>query len=148
MSISLAWSLLAQTIADLLRETLRAFTWYSNTNPLYFSNVCIINSSLLDKMAAISQTIFSDAFSWMKSFWCWLRFHWSLFLRVKLTINQHWFRYLSEPMLTRFSDAYMRHYGEMSLMSCWTAHAWIVKEASIYIFKVHLNLSEIQLLSS
>ena len=42
----------------------------------------VINSSCLDKMAAISQTIFSDAFSWMKSFVFWLKFHWSLFLRV------------------------------------------------------------------
>ena len=46
----------------------------------------------LDKMAAISQTIFSDAFSWMKSFLFWLKFHWSLFLRVQLTVIQHWFR--------------------------------------------------------
>ena len=38
----------------------------------------------LDKMAAISQTIFSNAFSWMKSLVFWLQFHWSLFLRVQL----------------------------------------------------------------
>ena len=41
----------------------------------------------LDKMAAILQTIFSVAFSWMKSFVFWLKFHWSLFLRVQLTKN-------------------------------------------------------------
>ena len=35
-----------------------------------------------DKMAAIFQTIYSNAFSWMKSFEFWLKFHWSLFLRV------------------------------------------------------------------
>ena len=34
-----------------------------------------------DKMAVISQTIFSYAFSWMKSLSFWLKFHWSLFLR-------------------------------------------------------------------
>ena len=51
-----------------------------------------INSSPQDKMAAILQTIFWDAFSWMKSFVFWLKFHWSLFLRVQLTIIQHWFR--------------------------------------------------------
>ena len=45
-----------------------------------------------DKMAAISQTIFSNAFSWMKMFEFWLKFHWSLFLRVQLIIFQHWFR--------------------------------------------------------
>ena len=45
----------------------------------------------LDKMAAIPQTIFSDAFSWMKSFVFWLKFHWSLSLRVQLAISKHWF---------------------------------------------------------
>ena len=33
---------------------------------------------------------FPNAFSWMKM--CKLRFHWSLFPRVQLTIFQHWFR--------------------------------------------------------
>ena len=46
----------------------------------------------LDKMATISQMVFSDAFLWMKWFVFWLKFHWSLFLRVQLTITQHWFR--------------------------------------------------------
>ena len=36
----------------------------------------------LNKMATILQTIFSDAVSWMKSFVFWLKFHWSLFLRM------------------------------------------------------------------
>ena len=40
----------------------------------------------VDKMAAISWTTFSNAFSWMKSFVFWIDFHWSLFLRVQLTI--------------------------------------------------------------
>ena len=43
-------------------------------------------------MDAISQTIFSGAFSWMRKFEFRLKFHWSLFLRVQLTIFQHWFR--------------------------------------------------------
>ena len=46
----------------------------------------------LDKMGAISQTIFSDAFSWMNGFLFWSEFHWTLFLKVQLTITQHWFR--------------------------------------------------------
>ena len=46
----------------------------------------------LDKMAAISQTMFSDAFSWMKSFVFWLQFHWSLFLMVQMTTTQRWLR--------------------------------------------------------
>ena len=43
----------------------------------------------LDKIAAISQTMFWDAFSWMKSFVFRLKFHWSLFLRGQLTKTQH-----------------------------------------------------------
>ena len=37
----------------------------------------------LGKMATISLTIFSHAFSWIKSFVFWLNCHWSLFLRVQ-----------------------------------------------------------------
>ena len=46
-----------------------------------------------DKMDAISQTTFSSTFSWMKIFEFRLKYHRSLFLRVQLTIFQHWFRY-------------------------------------------------------
>ena len=46
----------------------------------------------LDKMAAISQTIFWNAFPWMKSLVFWLKFHWNLFLRGQLTITKHWIR--------------------------------------------------------
>ena len=45
-----------------------------------------------DKMDAISQTTFSNAFSRMKMFEYRLKFHWSLFPRVRLTISHHWFR--------------------------------------------------------
>ena len=45
-----------------------------------------------DKMATISQTTLSNAFSWMKIYKFWLRFHLSLFQRVQLTIFQPWFR--------------------------------------------------------
>ena len=45
-----------------------------------------------NQMAAISQTTFSNAFFWMKMYEFGLRFHWSLFLVVQLTILQHWFR--------------------------------------------------------
>ena len=39
------------------------------------------------------QTIFSDVFFlWMTIFVFWLKFHWSLFQEVQLTITQHWFR--------------------------------------------------------
>ena len=44
-----------------------------------------------DKKAAIFQTTFSTAFSWMKMLKSWLKFHWYLFLSVQSTIFQHWF---------------------------------------------------------
>ena len=46
----------------------------------------------LDKMFAISQTIFSSAFYLMKMFEFRSNFHWSLFLGVQLIITQHSFR--------------------------------------------------------
>ena len=39
----------------------------------------------------IFRTTFSNAFYWMKMFEFGLKYHWSLFLRVQLTISQHWF---------------------------------------------------------
>ena len=45
-----------------------------------------------DKMAAVFQTTFSNAFSWMKMHEFRLRFHRNLFPRVQLTKFQHWFR--------------------------------------------------------
>ena len=45
-----------------------------------------------DKMDAISQTTCSSGFYWMKMFEFRLKFHWSLFLRVQLTIILHCFR--------------------------------------------------------
>ena len=52
----------------------------------------VFNWPSLDKMAAISQTIFSNAFWWLKSFVFSFKFHWSLLLKVGLTIIKHWFR--------------------------------------------------------
>ena len=49
---------------------------------------CVLTHWGWDKMAAISQTAFSSAFSWMKIYKFGLKFHWNLFLRVQLTIFQ------------------------------------------------------------
>ena len=51
-----------------------------------------VNTLRPRQMDAISQTTFSSAFSWKKMFEFLLKFHWSMFLRVELTIFQHWFR--------------------------------------------------------
>ena len=69
--------------------------WFSQS--LSMKNKLFFKSSLThwgrDKMAAISQTTFSNAFFWMKMYEFRLNCHWSLFLRVQLTISQHWFRW-------------------------------------------------------
>ena len=52
----------------------------------------IHNSGIRDKMAAIFQTIYSKAFSWIIMFKFRLIFHWNLFPRVQLIISQRWFR--------------------------------------------------------
>ena len=57
----------------------------------------------LDKTAAISQAIFSNAFSWMKSFVSWLKFHWNLFLKVWLTISQHCMRWWLGTKQTKYN---------------------------------------------
>ena len=54
--------------------------------------ICDLTHWGLDKMAADILTTFSNAFSWMKIYVFRLTLHWSLFLRVKLTIFHHWFR--------------------------------------------------------
>ena len=54
--------------------------------------LCMLTHWGRDKMAAVSQTTPSNAFSWMKMLEFRLIFRWSLFLRVQLTIIQHWFR--------------------------------------------------------
>ena len=65
-------------------------SWVSNASNK--DDIYILTHWGRDKMAAIFQTRFSNVFSWMKMFKSRLRFHWSLFPRVQLTIFQHWFR--------------------------------------------------------
>ena len=74
-----------------------------------------------DKMAAISQTTFSNGFSWMKIYEFQLKFHWSLFLRVQLTIFQHWFRWwlgadeATSHYLNQWWLVYRRIYASLGL---------------------------------
>ena len=45
-----------------------------------------------NKIATVLQTTFSKSFSWIKIVLFWLKFHWTLFPRVQLILNQHLFR--------------------------------------------------------
>ena len=72
-------------------------------------------------MAAIFQTTFSNAFSWMKICEFRLRIHWSLFLKVQSTIFQHWFIYwlgavqATSHYLNQWWLNYWRIYASLSL---------------------------------
>ena len=75
-------------------------------------------------MAAILRTTFSNAFCWMKMYTFWSRFHhvhWSLFLRLQLTISQHWFRYrfgasqATSHYLNQWRLDYRRIYASLGL---------------------------------
>ena len=72
-------------------------------------------------MAAIFQTTFWNGFSWMKMFEYRLKFHWNLFLRVQLTIFQHWFRWwlgavqATSHYLNQWWLVYRRIYASLGL---------------------------------
>ena len=72
-------------------------------------------------MDAVSHTTHSNAFSWMKMLEFWLRFHWSLFVRVQLTIIQHWFRWwlgagqATSHYLNQWWLVYWRKYASLGL---------------------------------
>ena len=75
-------------------------------------------------MATISQTTFSNTFSWMKMLECRFNFHWNLVLRVQLTINQHWFRYWLVAFLA--PSHYQKQCWPSSLMHiCSTRGRWV-----------------------
>ena len=59
----------------------------------HYADQMVVNSLGPRQMAAISQTTPSNTFSWMRMLEFRLKFHWSLFLMVQLTIFHHWFRW-------------------------------------------------------
>ena len=67
-------------VEDILRS---AFTLFIH---------CALTHWGRDELNNISQTTFSNVFSSMKMIEFRLKFHWSLFPMVQLTIFQHWFR--------------------------------------------------------
>ena len=74
----------------------QAITW-TDVDPVYWLIYAAPGETSLthwgrDEIDAILQTTVSNAFSWVKMFDFLLTFHWSLFLKVRLTISQHWFR--------------------------------------------------------
>ena len=77
----------------------------------------LVNTLGLKKMATIFQTIFSNTFSWMKIYEFWLRFHWSLFVRVQLTTFQHCVTQL-QLIKKSFNSLIHRNVKEWQAMQC------------------------------
>ena len=51
-----------------------------------------VNTLMFDQTGQHLLVIFFIAFAWMEIIIFWFNCHWSLFLRVGSTVNQHWFR--------------------------------------------------------
>ena len=66
--------------------------WPRSMSPHGVTMSTWVNTLRPRQVDAISQTIFSNAFSWMKMYEFRLKFHWSLFPRVQLPIFQQWVR--------------------------------------------------------
>ena len=96
-------------------------------NPQHFLSSFTLTHWGRDQIDAILQTTLSNAFSWMKILEFRLRFHWSLFLWVQLTIIQHWLRWWlgavhsTSQYLNQWWLVYWRIYASLGLnelMSC------------------------------
>ena len=96
------------------------------TNIFRLIKICWYNPRRLDKRAAISQTIYLHAFSWLT--FCILNQILLKFVPKALENNpalveiMAWRRKgdkpLSKPMLTRFTDAHVRHWGRWVKKIC------------------------------
>ena len=90
---------------------------------------CLLTHWGRDKMAATFQTTFSNAFSWIKIDEFQSRFHWGVFLRVQLTIFQHWLRQwlgadqATGHCLNQWRLVYWRIYASLCLNEL-TARYW------------------------
>ena len=93
----------------------------------------------LDKVAAISQTTFSNAFSWMKNFVFWFEFEWSLFLRFQLTIFQYLLRWwLGADQAT--SHYLNQHWPDSLMHICITWGRWVITHWPLQDVAVILNV--------
>ena len=96
----------------------------------------------LDKMAAIWQMIFSDAFSGMKMFVVWCKIHQSLSLRVQLTISQHCFRWYiyialdNDLTLIRQQAIIWSNADPIHWHICVTRGRWVKKQKFISAFSI------------
>ena len=100
--------------------TLRVVPWLKPSMPL-ISIIIPLTHWGRDKMDAISQMIFSYAFSWMKMYELRLKFHWRLFPRVKINNIpafvqiMAWRRPGEKPLSEPIMVTYWRIYASLGL---------------------------------
>ena len=96
------------------------------------------------KIAAFSQTMHSNARSWREIYEFYLKFDWSLFLRIQLIIFQHWFRQwlrngrATSRYLNQWWYSFLKHI-------CVTRPQWVNKHVlqllrvGQYLISIHSN---------
>ena len=98
--------------------------WLSNVIPHLIMDVIIYPCwSMLvtherNERNANLQTTFANAFPSMKILVLWLKFHWSLFRRVRLTTCKHWFGWwlgVEQGTTTKGDKIYWRMYASLGL---------------------------------
>ena len=105
-----------------------------------------------DNMAAIFRMSFWNGFSWMKIYEFRLKFHWSLFLGVQLTIFQHWFRTSDNgSALTRQQIIIWTNDVRLSMHICITQPQWVkwwivIKTDTYYVIWKSKNVQICKLL--
>ena len=91
-----------------------------------------------DKMAAMSQTTFSNTFSLMKFILFLIEFHWNMFPGVELTLCQHWFRWwLGAEQAT--SHYLNQCWHNLLTHICITRPQWVNRpqyQAAVHVFHV------------
>ena len=85
--------------------------------------------------------------SWMKMLKYWLEFHWSLFLRIQLTIRQHWFRqllgaeYATNHHLNQKCQIYRPIYASLGLNGLRSDRKW--NYLVVFLVKKHERVNTV-----
>ena len=76
-----------------------------------------------DKMATVSQTTFSNTFSCMKMYECWMNFHWFCF--KWFTVFYHWAQIIIQPIIVSLLThiCITLHQGVFANKNAYTARA-------------------------
>ena len=96
-----------------------------------------------DKMDAISQTTFSNTFSWIKMFEFRLKFHGSLFPRVQLTRFQQWVRWWLDAVqaTSHYLNQWWLVYRRLNELShCLASQIWVTVDHTITWCHKTINL--------